>query len=272
MFYNFLITFLRRKIYSYMAEKKQKPTPETPVLPKYRERLRGRYADANPQTDQDWDDLAERGYAEDEERIKAFEDNNKVIQDVLDSDKDASAVISDMIINGTPFRAAVAKYFAPEDLVPKEGDDDYEYYQKSVDERKKMGQAFRERSERKKANATEAYDNIDRFAEQNGLGEEEKDGFVTFVNTLYDDLSDLKLSMETLGKLYKAMTYDAAVAEAAEAAERDGKNEAIELKRVRKASDTMGDGVPTPAGGSSPIAPPKPKKHTIFDDIKPRKF
>ena len=255
-----------------MAEAKNTPAPEAPAMPKYRERLRGRYADANPQTDQDWDDLTERGFADDEERIKAYEDNEQVIQDILDSDKDAAAVISEMILNGTPFRAAVAKYFDPEDLVAKEGDADYEYYQKSSDERKKMGQEFRQRGEQRRNNEKEAYDNIDKFAEKKQMDKAAKDAFIGFVNTLYNDLSALKLSMTTLEKLYKAMTFDEAVAEAAETGAIEAKNDAIEAARVRKAVNTAGDGVPTPAGGSSPAPTPKPKKKTIFDDLPQRKF
>lgn len=243
-----------------------------PALPKYRERLRGRYPDVNPQSDQEWDDLAERGFAEDAERLKNFEDNNKVIEDLIDSDKDLAAVTSEMIVNGTPFRAAVAKFFDPEDLVAKEGDEDYEYYQKSSDERKKMGQAFRERGAQKRANEKEAYDNIDKFAEKKALDDAAKQEFIDFVNTLYDDLSVLKLSMKTLEKLYKAMTYDEAVAEAAETGAIDAKNQAIEAARVKKAADTAGDGVPAPMGGSAPAPTPKPKKPTVFDDLPKRKF
>ena len=119
-----------------MPEKEEITNTAAPALPKYRERLRGRYPDVEPQSDQEWDDLAERAYGEDEEKIKGFEDNNKVIEDLLDSDKDLSSVISEMIVNGTPFRAAVAKFFDPESLVAKEGDEDYEYYQKSSEELK----------------------------------------------------------------------------------------------------------------------------------------
>ena len=257
-----------------MPEKETTPTaaPATQATPKYRERLRGRYPDASPQTDQEWDDLAERAYGEDEAKIKNFEDNAKVIDDLLDSDKDLASVVSEMIVNGTPFRAAVAKFFDPESLVAKEGDDDYEYYQKSAEERKKMGQAFRERGAQKRANEREAYDNIDKFAEKHALESAEKEAFIKFVNDLYDDLSVLKLSSQTLEKLYKAMTYDEAVAEAAESAEIDGKNQAIEAARVKKAADTAGDGVPAPMGGSAP-APEKPRrKPTFFDDLPKRKF
>jgi len=251
----------------------EKTTPqEAPTTPKYRERLRSRYADVNPQSDQEWDDLTERGFAEDEEELNRFKDNEKVIQDILDSDKDAAAVISEMIVNGTPFRAAVAKYFDPEDLVAKEGDEDYEYYQKSTEERKQMGKAFRERGELKRKNTSEAYDNIDKFAEKNGMDASAKKEFINFINTIYDDLSVLKLSPETIGKLYKAMTYDEAVAEAAETGEIDGKNAAIEAQRVRKTNATTGDGVPTPQGGSAPVKPKPERPKSIFDDLPKRKF
>ena len=241
-----------------MPEKEETLQNDSPAIPKYRERLRGRYPDANPQNDQEWDDLAERAYGEDEERIKNFEDNNKVIEDLLDSDKDLASVVSEMIVNGTPFRAAVAKFFDPESLVAKE--------------RKKMGQAFRERGAQKRANEKDAYDNIDKFAEKHALQAAEKEAFINFVNELYNDLSVLKLSTQTLEKLYKAMTYDEAVAEAAETAEIDGKNQAIEATRVKKSAAAAGDGVPAPMGGSAP-APVRPKpRPTVFDDLPKRKF
>ena len=248
-----------------MADNTKTPPAETPAMPKYRERLQRRYADANPQTDQDWDDLMERALTEDEENVK-------VLQDILDSDKDLNTVVSEMIVNGTPFRAAVAKYFDPEDLVAKEGDEDYEYYQKSTDERKRMGQEFRARGEEKRKNTKDAYDNIDKFAEKQGMDAAAKEAFIGFVNTLYNDLSVLKLTPETLTKLYKAMTYDEAVAEAAETGEIDGKNAAIEAQRVRKTNATTGDGVPTPQGGSAPVKPKPERKKTIFDDLPERKF
>lgn len=264
-----------------MAENAKTTTPAevnspeqavAPAIPKYRERLGKRYPDAKPQSDQEWDDLAEKAYGEDEAELNRYKDNNKVIEDVLDSDKDARAVISEMILHGTPFRAAVAKFFDPKDLVAKEGDEDYEYYQKSADERKKMGEAYRKRGEEKRNNEKEAYDNIDKFAEKKALDDAAKQEFINYINELYNDLSVLKLTDKTLDKLYKAMTYEEAVAEAAETGAIDAKNEAIEAARVKKAVNTAGDGVPTPTGGSSPTPTPKPRKKGFFDDLPQRKF
>lgn len=256
-----------------MPENKEINTaPEAPALPKYRERLRKRYADVNPQTDQEWDDLTEQGFADDERDLQLFKDNQQTIEDVIDSDKDAAAVISEMIVNGTPFRAAVAKFFDPEDLVAKEGDDDYEYYQKSSDERKKMGKEFRARMDEKRSNEKEAYDNIDAFAEKNGMDSAAKDEFVSFINELYNDLTVLRITPDTLDKLYKAMNYDKDVAEAAEGGEIAGKNSAIEATRVKKSKASAGDGIPALSGGSSPIQGAPRRKPTVFDDIPKRKF
>ena len=98
---------------------------ETPKMPAYRERLKKRYADREFNSDEDWDNAAEEAFAEDEESINVFKDNNKVIDEVIASDKDVAAIIADIVANHIPFRAAVAKRFSPEDLVAKEGDDDY---------------------------------------------------------------------------------------------------------------------------------------------------
>lgn len=245
---------------------------EAVKAPKYRERLRARYADVEPKDDAEWDDLIERGFTEDEEKIKLFEENYKVIDEILDSDKDAMAVISEMIVNGTPFRAAVAKFFDADSLTPKEGDEDYEFYQKNASERKAIMKASKERFASKAANEKEAYDNLDKYAEKKGLSEDEKKSFVDFINNFYEDLSMLRLSEETIDKLYKAMNYDKDVEEAAAEATADAKNQAIEAARIKRAKETAGDGVPGLAGGSSPMKEKPRKKPTIFDTIPERNF
>ena len=112
---------------------------EAPKMPAYRERLKKRFADREFNSDEDWDNAAEEAYAEDEESINVFKDNNKIIDEVIASDKDLAAIIADIVANHIPFRAAVAKRFSPEDLVAKEGDEDYDYYQKSYEERVATG-------------------------------------------------------------------------------------------------------------------------------------
>ena len=69
---------------------------ETPKMPAYRERLKKRYADREFNSDEDWDNAAEEAFAEDEESINVFKDNNKVIDEVIASDKDLAAIIADI--------------------------------------------------------------------------------------------------------------------------------------------------------------------------------
>ena len=56
---------------------------EAPKLPAYRERLKKRFADREFNSDEDWDNAAEEAYAEDEESINGFKDNNKIIDEVM---------------------------------------------------------------------------------------------------------------------------------------------------------------------------------------------
>ena len=139
---------------------------ETPKMPAWKERLKGRYSDREFNTDDDWDNAAEEAFAEDEESIKIFTDNNKIIDEVIASDKDLAAVISDIVANHIPFRAAVAKRFSPDELVAKEGDEDYEYYQKSYEERVATGKEIQRIAQERLKNEDEAYDNIDAFCEK----------------------------------------------------------------------------------------------------------
>ena len=71
---------------------------ETPKLPAYRERLKKRYADREFNSDEDWDNAAEEAYAEDEESINVFKDNNKIIDEVLASDKDLAAIMPTLLL------------------------------------------------------------------------------------------------------------------------------------------------------------------------------
>lgn len=248
------------------------PVAEAPALSKYRQRIKSRYADANPQSDSEWDDLAERYMAEDEERLKIFDENSKVIDDIIAGDKDLARVVSEMITNGTPFRAAIAKFFDADSLTPKEGDEDYEYYQKSRDERVKIGKDFAARAAQRSKNEEEAYTNIDNFCKEKGYDDAEKSALIGFINDFFAGLSECKITPEMLQQFDNARNHDADVQEAAQTAEINGRNENIEARRASSAAQRQADGVPAPAGGSSPAQQASPKKRTIFDEIPERKF
>jgi hypothetical protein len=244
---------------------------EAPKLPAYRERLKKRYADREFNSDEDWDNAAEEAYAEDEESINVFKDNNKVIDEVIASDKDLAAIIADIVANHIPFRAAVAKRFDPEDLVAKEGDDDYEYYQKSFEERVATGKEIQRIAQERLKNEDEAYDNIDAFCEKKGYSDEDKKEFIQFINEFYNSLSMRKITPDILQTLDNVRHCEDDMATAAENGFVAGKNENISAKRAEQKSQANADGVPVPQGGGAPVTEaPARKVNPMFAGIKQR--
>lgn len=248
-------------------------TTEAPKLPAYRERLKKRFADREFNSDEDWDNAAEEAYAEDEESINVFKDNNKIIDEVIASDKDLAAIIADIVANHIPFRAAVAKRFSPEDLVAKEGDDDYDYYQKSYEERVATGKEIQRIAQERLKNEDEAYDNIDAFCEKKGYSDEDKREFIGFINEFYNSLSMRKITPEILQTLDNARHYEDDMASAEESGFVAGKNENIAATRAAEKTKVAGDGVPVPQGGGAPVVDaPKKKENEFFAGIKKRNF
>lgn len=244
---------------------------EAPKLPAYRERLRKRYADREFNSDEDWDNAAEEAYAEDEESLNIFRDNNKIIDEVIASDKDLAAIIADIVANHIPFRAAVAKRFSPEDLIAKEGDEDYEYYQKSYEERVATGKEIQRIAQERLKNEDEAYDNIDAFCEKKGYSDDDKREFIGYINEFYNSLSMRKITPEILQTIDNARHYEEDMASAEENGFVAGKNESIAAKRASNRATAAADGVPVPQGAGAPmVEAPARKKNPMFDDIKPR--
>jgi hypothetical protein len=246
---------------------------EAPKLPAYRERLKKRYADREFNSDEDWDNAAEEAYAEDEESINVFKDNNKIIDEVIASDKDLAAIIADIVANHIPFRAAVAKRFSPEDLVAKEGDDDYEYYQKSYEERVATGREIQRVAQERLKNEDEAYENIDAFCEKKGYSEEDKREFIKYINEFYNSLSMRKITPDILQTIDNARHYEEDMASAEENGFVAGKNENIAAKRMTAKDKAAADGVPVPQGAGAPVVDaPEKKTNSFFDGMKRRDY
>ena len=244
---------------------------ETPKMPAYRERLKKRFADREFNSDEDWDNAAEEAFAEDEESINVFKDNNKIIDEVIASDKDLAAIIADIVANHIPFRAAVAKRFSPEDLVAKEGDEDYDYYQKSYEERVATGKEIQRIAQERLKNEDEAYDNIDAFCEKKGYSDDDKKEFIKFINEFYNSLSMRKITPDILQTLDNARHYEEDMASAEENGFVAGKNENIAAKRAAEKNKAVADGVPVPQGGGSPVVEaPAKKVNPMFEGIKKR--
>lgn len=246
---------------------------EAPKMPAYRERLKKRYADREFNSDEDWDNAAEEAFAEDEESINVFKDNNKIIDEVIASDKDLAAIIADIVANHIPFRAAVAKRFSPEDLVAKEGDEDYDYYQKSYEERVATGREIQRIAQERLKNEDEAYDNIDAFCEKKGYSDEDKREFIGYINEFYNSLSMRKITPEILQTIDNARHYEEDMASAEETGFVAGKNENIAATRASEKEKASASGVPTPKSAGAPLKEaPEKKENPFFGDMKKRNW
>lgn len=233
------------------------------------DRLRERYPDSDPQTDEDWEGLRNRYMDDSEASEKDRADFEKEVNDLIASDKDLAIILNNMMVNKLPFRAAVARSIDLEGLTPQEGDDDYEAWDKAYKERVSENQRLVERSKEIDANEAKSFENIDKFCQEKGYDDSTKEAIVSFINEIFDAIVMKNISSELLEKIDKARTFDSAVRDAALEGEVKGRNANIEAQRVDEMEKEEGDGIPAPrAASSTPLAPkenPDEGRYTVED-------
>ena len=233
---------------------KEKQLAETmenePKKAGFRERVSSLYPDAPMETDEDIENLYNR-YADDKENeLQGINDNLQIIEDMMSADEDLRAVLTDMIVNKTPFRAAIAKYLAPEDLTPLPTDEDYDAVRTAYNERLEKGKAQASREEEINKNEEQTYNDFEAFVAEKKLDEQKAGELNDTIGEVFENLLMKKITPEMLEMFYKAMNYDNDVAKADSEGEIRGRNAAIEAKRVASESK-KGDGIPNLVGGGS---------------------
>lgn len=257
-----------------MAKNDTKPVVEevaseevaAPTLRKYREKVKARYPDFNPEKEEDWLEMEDK-YAEEVEMDlgKYKEAENKLIE-AMKADTQFAQVVLDVAVNSMPLRAAIAKSLSEEDLIPKEGDDDYEAFQTARAENLRKATEMSELEKKIAENQEATLANIDKFAEENGYTEEQKNALIDLINETYDKLMMKDISPELLLSFHKMMNFDSEVQAAQEAGQIEGRNAAIEIKKATDTKDKKGDGVPVPAS-SSVTDREKKKTNAMFEGV-----
>jgi peptidoglycan hydrolase CwlO-like protein len=169
-------------------------------------------------------------------------------------------------------RSAFAKHFGAEDLVPEEGDPDYESWEKNnqdrlerLDKTNKFNQEFNE-------NLEFSEKSIDEFAKENNLKPEEAEKILGEFDDMLKDIFRGKITKETLTKIMRAVKHDEAVKEAKkdglEEGEIKARNEKIKATK-EEAADKKGDGMPIlkSTGDAIEDAENKPEGEQIIDRI-----
>lgn len=235
-----------------------------------RKRLKERYPDENPEDDPGWENLHNRYMDETEAELSNYKGAEEKMSELCRVYPEFAELVYNMLENKLPLRAAVARVFSQEDLIPQEGDEDYEAYQKAYNERLEGNKKKDAQTKEIEANEAKSMEAIDAFCREKGLSDEQKDELIGVINDHFTELLYKRISPEMLEGFLKQMSFDSAVADAEKVGVIKGRNENIEAKRVKEKKETVGDGLPGGSGGGSLKLDSKPKAKGFFGDMKER--
>lgn len=233
---------------------KEKEMMETPIEePKkvgFKDRVSKLYPDAVMDTE-DEIDAAYNRFADDKEKeLDDMKSLLQVVEDQLSADDDLRAVVTDMMVNKTPFRAAIAKFLSADDLTPLPTDDDYDAVRAAYNERLEKGKARDAQMEQISKNEEETYETFEKFVADHNMTPEQAQELNDTIGEYFSNLLFKKITTDMLEMFRKASDYDNAVANADREGEIRGRNAAIEAKRVAAEKD-KGDGIPAMTGGGA---------------------
>lgn len=255
------------------AQNTQETTTQTQER-RLRKGLMAKYPDFNAETDDEWSAKEDEYYGEVEDELNTFKAAEQELGDVVKANPELANVLNDMAVNKMPFRAALAKYFSQEELIPVDGDDDYEAYEKSYNERLEKSKAREAKDQEMLANEAQSLDAIDAFAQENGLDEDGKTQLIEYINTFFLDMLNKKISPEMISMFHNAINYNSDVAAAKEAGEIKGRNAKIEAQIQEEQDREKGDGLPDVSKGAEVEEDTKKEEYShngIFDFMGKRK-
>ena len=186
---------------------------------------------------------AVREYTESsKEYEKRTKEANQSLVNIFNNNQELVALVR-MLNSGASFVEALPHVVDVDALLPKEGDPDWEAWQKAKEEGTKT-RADREAKKKEIANNLEmSMAEVDKFAQENEMTPEEAGEFLTTIDTILENVSQGNITRDILEKFKKGLFHDKIVKEESEKAEIRGRNEAIEEK-VEKKSKNKGDGLP----------------------------
>lgn len=223
-----------------------------------------KYPDKNIESDIDlMNDAAEELKAAHQE-LADYKEANDTLMDVLEEYPEFMEIIDD-VKAGMDFRVALGKHFDPEDLRVEEDEDVVEDYRKVVEERKQRKQDAANRIAERENNWAETQKVFDTTREEIGWDEEKEEGFGTWLSDAINDIAMGKITPELMRKLRHGYIYEEAVAQAREDGEIEGKNAAIEAKRVKAAESS--DNMPSGGAGATEVKEEIVDPNNPFSDV-----
>ncbi len=251
-------------------EKEEQKVPEKET-PNFRELFLGKVREAYPDEEISEDGGYEKAVELLSElpTLRDFKRNREEVdaklQAVFEADPKLGALFAEIVEGKRPFRAILAGHYTPEDLVPQDGDDDYEAYAATLAERKKQFEAQKEQESKMLENIENAEKAFDEFSKEKGFDDKAKEEFHGKIHAVLQDMADGVLTPETLSLFYKGLNYEKDKAEAAEIAELKGRNAKVQEEKSQKPN---GDGLPDTSRASGEIVEKKkPEEHAWIDSV-----
>jgi len=211
------------------------------------------YGEESEINDDNYTDKMEKMVSEDygpsKKKLKSYDETNRNILAMMDSEPDLSGILSDMG-KGAKFAEALPKYVDVQSLAEAGEGGDIPNWEEN---RKCRMKSFDERQSRLKSydkNLELAGQAFASFIGEKGLEGPQVDEFAQFVAKLIDDASKGSISNDFLQAAYYAKNYQSDVLDAAKQAEIKAKNEKIEVK-MKTDKDFKGDGTADISTGSS---------------------
>lgn len=227
----------------------QNETPEVRPERRIRKSLMAKYPDFKAESDDEWASKEDEYFGEVEDELGAYRASEEQLQEMIQANPELAEVINDMVASKLPFRAAIARHYSQEDLVPKDGDTDFEAYSKEYNDRLERTRKREAVMKEIMANEATSLDNIEKFAKENNLSDEDRQNLTNYINDFFNDMMYKRISPEMLAMFRKAITHDSDVDGARREGEITGRNANIEAKIQEETDGTAGDGIPAPSKG-----------------------
>lgn len=252
------------------VETREVVAEDTPVRP-LRRAVIEKYPDFASDDEDEWAAKEDEYFTEVYNYNKSYRDAEAQLDELIATDEELASVLNDMVVNKTPFRVSIAKFLSQDDLIPVEGEEDFETYQSAYAERLDRKAKRDAREAEIEANEVASLEAIDAFAVEHEMDDDQKNSFIEYINGIFDNMLYKRLSPEVLGAFYNAMNYDADVSAAAEAGEIKGRNAKIEADMVSEDADIEGDGLPVLDKGAGIEGEREPNEVDQFFGFQKRK-
>lgn len=250
-----------------MADVKEK-TAEQPL--KGRAAMLARYRESNPGSGDEIDDETLWGYTEGEHsdlegKYNRLNEANTRLAELVSKDPKLAAVLS-MVAGdkSKSFPYAIGTVYGRDFL-----DGDLEEFEAGYQEHlKQIAESKKLQAEAEK-NIGESIPNIEKYAKENGLSEEQLKGLYAGIMDFAENLLMGKIPAELIDLVYKGLNYEKDVQEAADTGFVEGKNEKVAAAMKTKTDSSLPPSLGTGANtGGGKKSPPARKKGSFFDEIK----